>query len=120
MRPANEGRSHAGWTIGWAGGTLARLIMWKGSRRNKGGMADGIPALAHGESFALRQQRYAAWTRMMQAEYEQLRARVAAGGITFLRAYGATNPPEFFAVATESFLGIRRNCSGSIRRCTRI
>ena len=70
-----------------------------------GGLADGIPALAHGESFALRQQRYAAWTRVMRAEYEALRTRLAAGESTFLRAYAATNPPEFFAVATESFFG---------------
>ena len=70
-----------------------------------GGTADGIPALGHGESFALRQERYAAWTRVMRAEYEQLRARLSAGEPTFLRAYGATNPPEFFAVATESFFG---------------
>jgi MtfA peptidase len=70
-----------------------------------GGTADGIPALAHGEPFATRKKRYTAWTRIMRAEYEQLQARVSAGKPTFLRAYGATNPPEFFAVATESFFG---------------
>ena len=70
-----------------------------------GGAADGVPALVHGEPFATRQERYAAWTRVMRAEYEQLRAQVSAGEPTFLHAYGTTNPPEFFAVGTEAFFG---------------
>ena len=70
-----------------------------------GEAADGTPYLIRGLNFAQRRQRYAAWTRVMRAEYEQLQARVSAGEPTFLRAYGATNPPEFFAVATESFFG---------------
>jgi Mlc titration factor MtfA (ptsG expression regulator) len=70
-----------------------------------GGAADGIPALGNGESFRLRQGRHAVWVGVMRSEYEQLRARVQNGETSFLRAYGATNPAEFFAVATESFFG---------------
>jgi Mlc titration factor MtfA (ptsG expression regulator) len=41
----------------------------------------------------------------MRAEFEQLRSRVQRGESTTLRDYGATNPAEFFAVATEYFFG---------------
>jgi Mlc titration factor MtfA (ptsG expression regulator) len=68
-----------------------------------GGAADGTPALGDGETFALRRQRYTAWIQVMRGEFEQLQARVQAGEPAFLRPYGATNPAEFFAVATESF-----------------
>jgi Mlc titration factor MtfA (ptsG expression regulator) len=43
------------------------------------------------------------WARVMSAEYEQLVHDVAHHGHTPLRAYGATNPAEFFAVCTECF-----------------
>jgi Mlc titration factor MtfA (ptsG expression regulator) len=41
----------------------------------------------------------------MQAEYERLREQVQSGDSPVLREYGATNPAEFFAVATECFFG---------------
>ncbi len=44
---------------------------------------------------------YHAWTRVFSKHYEQLRARPSRGQV--LRAYGATNEAEFFAVATEAF-----------------
>jgi Mlc titration factor MtfA (ptsG expression regulator) len=53
----------------------------------------------------MRKQRYADWSRVMRAEFEQLRSRVQRGEGTTLRDYGATNPAEFFAVATECFFG---------------
>jgi MtfA peptidase len=37
------------------------------------------------------------------SEYEKLRANVEAGKQSAIDEYGATNPAEFFAVATESF-----------------
>ncbi len=43
------------------------------------------------------------WAEVMQAEYDALRAAVAGGQETLLDPYGATNPAEFFAVATECF-----------------
>jgi hypothetical protein len=70
-----------------------------------GGNADGVPLLGHGESISVRKKRYADWARIMRTEYEQLRAQAQRGENTFLRNYGATNPAEFFAVATEFFFG---------------
>jgi Mlc titration factor MtfA (ptsG expression regulator) len=43
------------------------------------------------------------WGRVLSAHYEQLRRDVHQGHPTVLDAYGATNPAEFFAVATETF-----------------
>lgn len=39
----------------------------------------------------------------MTREFEALRAADQGGIPTVLEAYGATNPAEFFAVATEAF-----------------
>jgi len=65
------------------------------------GQADGIPLLGRREPLRLRRRRYADWLRVMRAEYERLRR----GESAVLSGYGATNPAEFFAVATESFFG---------------
>jgi Mlc titration factor MtfA (ptsG expression regulator) len=60
------------------------------------GDADGAPILGH-------RSRYVAWARILGAEYEQLRQDVDRHRKTVLDAYGATQPAEFFAVATECF-----------------
>ncbi len=60
------------------------------------GAADGAPLLKnHG--------RYAAWSRILGHDFDQLRDDQKAGRKTVLDAYGATNPAEFFAVASECF-----------------
>ena len=46
---------------------------------------------------------YLAWARVMRAEFNSLRDAEAVGAPTLLDGYGATNPTEFFAVATEAF-----------------
>ncbi|HEV2319124.1 MAG TPA: M90 family metallopeptidase [Verrucomicrobiae bacterium] len=69
------------------------------------GFADGAPLLGHGESRITRKRRSAEWSRVMQTEYERLRARARRGEPDVLRDYGASNPAEFFAVATETFFG---------------
>jgi MtfA peptidase len=56
------------------------------------GTADGAPPLE-------RRSQYVAWARTLGAEYERLRC----GKKSVLDGYGATNPAEFFAVATECF-----------------
>jgi len=43
------------------------------------------------------------WGRVLSEEYQRLRADVAADRDSVLDGYGATNPAEFFAVATETF-----------------
>ncbi|HEV2147841.1 MAG TPA: M90 family metallopeptidase [Longimicrobiaceae bacterium] len=60
------------------------------------GAADGVPYLE--SASALR-----AWGEIMQAHYAALREAVEEGRRTLLDEYGATNPAEFFAVATEFF-----------------
>jgi Mlc titration factor MtfA (ptsG expression regulator) len=58
--------------------------------------ADGTPALeTHGE--------YLSWARVMSAEFEELRRGYFDGAASVLDFYGAQNPTEFFAVATEAF-----------------
>jgi len=60
------------------------------------GAADGTPPLRnHGQV-----QR---WVETMTKEFRALRAAAGSGRATVLDAYGATNPAEFFAVATECF-----------------
>ncbi|MEM6927822.1 MAG: M90 family metallopeptidase [Myxococcota bacterium] len=60
------------------------------------GVADGAPVLPEGRM-------YGPWARILGQVYDQLRHELAEGRSDVLRAYGATNPAEFFAVATETF-----------------
>ncbi|AUT01315.1 hypothetical protein CLI64_13395 [Nostoc sp. CENA543] len=60
------------------------------------GKAEGVPILRH-------QSDYAIWSRVMTAEYQQLCRDVQQGLKTIIDSYGAINPAEFFAVATETF-----------------
>lgn len=59
------------------------------------GFANGAPML--------ERRRYARWSRVLGEEYARLREQAAAGEPTLLSDYGATDPAEFFAVATEAF-----------------
>jgi Mlc titration factor MtfA (ptsG expression regulator) len=67
------------------------------------GGINGAPVLGSGDSRSAQKRRRASWARVLNEEYEQLRARVQRGEETVLWEYGATDPAEFFAVATESF-----------------
>ncbi|HEY0972794.1 MAG TPA: M90 family metallopeptidase [Gemmatimonadales bacterium] len=60
------------------------------------GDADGRPALDHGAA-------YERWARVLEGELARLRADVRRGRHTVLDPYGAEDPVEFFAVATEAF-----------------
>jgi Mlc titration factor MtfA (ptsG expression regulator) len=60
------------------------------------GAADGAPKLE-------RPSMYVTWARVLGEEYEELVRSVVEGRPALLDAYGATNPAEFFAVATEFF-----------------
>ncbi len=46
---------------------------------------------------------YIAWARVLQKDYERLKIAAQQNHPTFLDKYGATDPAEFFAVATEFF-----------------
>ena len=58
--------------------------------------ADGTPVLN-------TRAEYLAWARVMSAEFNALRHAERIGSPTVLDGYGAKNPTEFFAVATEAF-----------------
>ncbi|MHC4617486.1 MAG: M90 family metallopeptidase [Planctomycetota bacterium] len=47
--------------------------------------------------------KYIAWARVLGRDYERLKRDVSRNRRTLLNRYGAANPAEFFAVATESF-----------------
>ena len=57
---------------------------------------DGAPGLGSASA-------YQEWSDAFWDEYERLCDQVDAGADTFLDPYAATEPAEFFAVATESF-----------------
>ncbi|MHC4444807.1 MAG: M90 family metallopeptidase [Planctomycetota bacterium] len=61
------------------------------------GDADGAPILENRSC-------YATWAKVLSAEYETLQKKAKKGRKSVLNQYGATNPTEFFAVATEAFL----------------
>jgi len=62
------------------------------------GAADGVPLLGNRDT-------YRQWSEVFQRDYEELVEEVnrRRGPEPFLDPYGATNPAEFFAVASETF-----------------
>lgn len=60
------------------------------------GKANGAPILYDG-------QNYQTWSSVFQAEFEQLKRHASQGAPSVFNYYGATNPAEFFAVASETF-----------------
>jgi Mlc titration factor MtfA (ptsG expression regulator) len=60
------------------------------------GKADGAPILQH-------RSLYVAWARILGRDYQRLREDAAQDRPSLLDPYGATDPAEFFAVATECF-----------------
>jgi hypothetical protein len=60
------------------------------------GNPEGAPLLP-------KRSMYLAWARVLSAEYNQLQKDAELGRKTIIDKYGAVNPAEFFAVATECF-----------------
>ncbi len=60
------------------------------------GRADGAPVLSERSA-------YVDWARIFQQEYKTLVEKTRRGRKSTMDRYGATNPAEFFAVATETF-----------------
>jgi Mlc titration factor MtfA (ptsG expression regulator) len=60
------------------------------------GAVDGAPDLGS-------RARYVSWARVLGDEYTELSERIHAGRESDIDPYGATSPPEFFAVVTEMF-----------------
>lgn len=51
----------------------------------------------------LRRNSYQTWAKVFSDNFDDLQSRVMRGKQTVIDPYGATNPAEFFAVATETF-----------------
>lgn len=60
------------------------------------GSANGAPVLE-------LQSQYTTWASVLSAEFNRLNKDANKGRKTVMDKYGATNPAEFFAVATETF-----------------
>ncbi len=67
------------------------------------GGADGAPTLGRGKERARRMQLYRSWALVFSRDFECLQKKAAKGKKTVIDHYGATNPAEFFATATEAF-----------------
>lgn len=70
---------------------------------SKEGLTDAVSMLEESGSEPRLRTRYLAWARTLSREYERLKRDAETGRPTVLSTYGATNPAEFFAVATETF-----------------
>ncbi|RZI83117.1 MAG: zinc-dependent peptidase [Rubrivivax sp.] len=58
---------------------------------------------ANGAPLLIGRQRYERWSRTMHDEFARLQHRARHQQPSLLNHYGATNPAEFFAVASETF-----------------
>lgn len=67
------------------------------------GQLEGTPRLGRGMAPAQQAGLYTAWARMLSKEYEEFRRQVEKDHKTVMDPYGAGDPGEFFAVATECF-----------------
>jgi Mlc titration factor MtfA (ptsG expression regulator) len=63
---------------------------------SSGGKGDSTPILGDRSTFI-------AWARALGEDYERFRRDIETGRADVLDEYGAVNPAEFFAVATECF-----------------
>lgn len=63
---------------------------------SSGGKGDSTPVLQSQSSFL-------AWARALGEDYERFKRDIEEDGAEVLDEYGATDPAEFFAVATECF-----------------
>jgi Mlc titration factor MtfA (ptsG expression regulator)/Flp pilus assembly protein TadD len=87
---------HARWDGRWLGNHNLVLHEFAHKLAELGDAEAGMPAINDDK---LR----ARWQKVMAAEYEALCEDVERGRPTLLDPYGATDPAEFFAVATECF-----------------
>ena len=106
-----QGRAGEAWHHG------AIVLSWDDVRRGASDPRDGHNVVLHEFAHALDMQDgyadgmpplpsrslIAPWVRILGGEYETLQREVARRHRTVLDPYGATNPAEFFAVATETF-----------------
>jgi MtfA peptidase len=99
----------------WTSGVV--VLSWNDVRAGASDIHDGQNLVLHefahqldredgainGTPLLEQKSQYLAWARVLSTEYERLRRDTQAGRFTVLDEYGATDPAEFFAVATECF-----------------
>jgi Mlc titration factor MtfA (ptsG expression regulator) len=99
----------------WSSGVV--VLSWDDVRSGASDIHDGQNLVLHefahqldredgainGTPLLDQRSQYVAWARVLNVEYERLRRDQWLGRTTVLDEYGATNPAEFFAVATECF-----------------
>lgn len=99
----------------WSQGQV--ILSWQDTLDGAAEPADGQNVVIHEFAHQLDQENGAAngaphvpgrrarerWAQVMSAEFSRLQSAVSAGLPTLLNPYGATNPAEFFAVASEVF-----------------
>ncbi|MEH2055888.1 MAG: M90 family metallopeptidase [Nostoc sp.] len=83
-------------TDNWRDGRNVVLHEFAHQLDQEDGKAEGVPILQ-------RNSDYLSWANVMTEAYQQLCNDVLQGVKTVMDSYGATNPAEFFAVATETF-----------------
>ncbi len=83
-------------THNWKDGHNVVLHEFAHQLDQEDGSAEGVPVLP-------QKADYDVWAKVMTLEYQQLCKKTEQGARTVLDKYGATNPAEFFAVATETF-----------------
>jgi Mlc titration factor MtfA (ptsG expression regulator) len=83
-------------TRNWQDGHNVVLHEFAHQLDQEDGRAEGVPILQQNSDYFI-------WAQVMTEEYQQLCNDVERGVKTVMDSYGATNPAEFFAVATETF-----------------
>lgn len=104
--------------LGHTGRRMGSLVLaWDAAKRGAADPADGANLVLHEFAHQLdfedsqtdgapalnTRAEYLAWARVMSREFQQLQTADETGTETVLDTYGAKNPAEFFAVATEAF-----------------
>ncbi len=109
------GGNHAVLGESWTSGQL--VLAWDSSAHGASNMFDGKNVVYHEFAHQLDQEdgagdgapilekysAYRSWALVLGDEYQKLIKKKKKHRKTVLQKYGATNPAEFFAVATEAF-----------------
>jgi len=98
----------------WSNGKV--ILSWDDVEKGIGDFTDGHNVVLHefahqldAESGStngaqpLRRNSYKSWAAVFSENFEELTEDILRGHQTVMDRYGATNPAEFFAVATETF-----------------
>ena len=112
-----KGNPEKGHRLGeaWPSGTV--ILAWDAAKHSALDVRDGINVTIHEFAHQLDMEdgsangapilddgnRYASWAAVLGDEFEKHIVAVSKGRKTTIDDYGATNPAEFFAVASETF-----------------